>query len=235
MKQQGNTLRTKRQRQRLQWRQLQFLLRAAGVSVGFSGRAGWGVGVKNWMCFLSRERIFTSCRCYPRSKEGACFASPSGQTSEQSEQALFSRKTEVGNCISWKIPQKAKLGWDRQQASKKAEFQAPSPRPTGPFRSLSPQSDTLGLSSLLQLPTPFFCQPFLSPLTLQKMSSAVVLLQLTKQLRNTRGTWLPFAKWATWSPCLNPALTVKMNREGAVYETLLLAFIILPSPPLSAS
>lgn len=43
---------------------------------GFGG--GWGTGVKNWVCFLSGERIFTSRRCYPGSKEGASSATSSG-------------------------------------------------------------------------------------------------------------------------------------------------------------
>lgn len=207
-------------------------MRAGGVLAG-----DWGGGVQVWRieCVSLVERVFSlHVGAILVLRRGPALPALLGRTHNRDEQTLFSRKAEVGNCISWKIPQKAKLGWDRQQASKRQSSRLYPWGQQASFRSLSPQSDTFGLSSLLQLPTPFFCQPFLFPLTLQKMSSAVVLLQLTKQLRNTRRTWLPFSKRAMWSPYLNPALTVKMNREGAVYETLLLAFIILSSPPLSA-
>lgn len=43
-------------------------------------------------------------------RRGSALPALLGRTHNRDEQTLFSRKAEVGNCISWKIPQKAKLG-----------------------------------------------------------------------------------------------------------------------------
>lgn len=146
-----------------------FLLQGGG------SEGGWGRCEEPSVSL--KERIFTSCQAYPSSKNGPALPALPGRL-HNSRQALFSRKTEVGNCISWKIPQKAKLGWGCQQAS---ERQSSRPHPWG----------QAGLLQVLT-PTVWHFWPLHSP-----SASHLTLLPAPRFSSN------PAKKWAVLLFCSN--------------------------------